>query len=924
MLADRCLQHADANVRFFGASTFTIKINTDKEYLQQEGDQVLDRLMSWVTHCLQAQETHLVLSKLSASLTAYFVHPGVVWKRPVQDLARRTAASKSASAIPPGLAFTDLLHYLENREIRFLLTFIDDLYSAGKRLIGLGHTQVAKTLQGFQEQLHESFEDFVELVHYVSASQEKFEDRIVWYTLPAFNAIIAYVNFHSVSGAAAASKLRTLTPLYMGIMFNHDGYMFVSEIFQDILRDSYSFLTENDYEQLEIFLCGEKTEGAMKQIQNGMYDDDEITIGYLLLAYGESKLSVLMRMETPMHIEILTRLLRLLQCKGWPGEDDDVICSKALEFWQSFVSELLDMVAKQPSSWIPNTIEFLRQPVEAVWTKLKWPSPKEEEGWDSEAKDMQNTFRNDAADFMQDAAGLPNFHLLQGFIHSAFQFLERQAWMDLEATLFCVKALTEVFSQQEGHEQLDALLSAPGFTHLLSSEIEIPIKLQKSLIELFMSYTNFFERHSQFLPQTLTFLFRAVRSQSLGLYASRAISELAATFPKDLVVHIDGFMTQWSEITDLDVKGRLLEAIGSLIQMLQPESEQVRAIGVLTEYLEREVATCRLILSRGAVVEGQQSGLHVLHCMHRLAKGLQAPDDTIIDLDKVRTLTSVWSRHEGQGMQGRILGCFLHVYDLLKADGEVVEAACDVLRDGYVESIPGPFVFPPQITQQILTSCPLTSNRLVYVIETAVILFGRSQPKNLAGILETAIGCLGYIVSLLQSMNGNPSHEPVAAASCLTFTEKTIERYSDAYVDPAIQQEAPMLFNFASACLTSAEILPKRAACSLWATVIRQYTDGDETQKALSSWATKVYGPLLSEALVKQIGGGCARSELDELSSPLKELVGKHPSAKDWLSQALANLVPESGAVSDQAKRTWLLKIMKYGNRSTSSSWIPG
>ena len=71
------------------------------------------------------------------------------------------------------------------------------------------------------------------------------------------------------------------------------------------------------------------------------------------------------------------------------------------------------------------------------------------------------------------------------------------------------------------------------------------------------------------------------------------------------------------------------------------------------------------------------------------------------------------------------------------------------------------------------------------------------------------------------------------------------------------------------------------------------------------------YGPLLGQALVRNIGGEAARSELDVLAEPLKKMVFSQPRAKMWLSDALFSDTFPSQIVGSVEKRMWLQKVLK-------------
>lgn len=70
-------------------------------------------------------------------------------------------------------------------------------------------------------------------------------------------------------------------------------------------------------------------------------------------------------------------------------------------------------------------------------------------------------------------------------------------------------------------------------------------------------------------------------------------------------------------------------------------------------------------------------------------------------------------------------------------------------------------------------------------------------------------------------------------------------------------------------------------------------------------------GPLLSQALIYNIGGNAARSELDKLSDPLKKLVVRQVHSKSWLEAALFGEGFPSDKILEGDKKVFLQKIIK-------------
>jgi hypothetical protein len=69
---------------------------------------------------------------------------------------------------------------------------------------------------------------------------------------------------------------------------------------------------------------------------------------------------------------------------------------------------------------------------------------------------------------------------------------------------------------------------------------------------------------------------------------------------------------------------------------------------------------------------------------------------------------------------------------------------------------------------------------------------------------------------------------------------------------------------------------------------------------------------MLVQALIYNIGGHAARSELEKLSEPVKKLVVRQVNAKGWFEAALLDPSFPSDKVSDKDKHIFLQKIMKY------------
>ena len=135
--ADVLLQSQDPKVRFFGALTFTVKINNDWETLSTEDStSLLDRLLHWLVQLTTRGEGTLVLKKLCSTLVVYLFRPSVIWdhcfRHVVCCFARReVASSQMVSSMPPT---SHMLSLLDTSQVRTILWFAAALVEEASKI----------------------------------------------------------------------------------------------------------------------------------------------------------------------------------------------------------------------------------------------------------------------------------------------------------------------------------------------------------------------------------------------------------------------------------------------------------------------------------------------------------------------------------------------------------------------------------------------------------------------------------------------------------------------------------------------------------------------------------------------------------------------------------------------------------------------
>ena len=70
-------------------------------------------------------------------------------------------------------------------------------------------------------------------------------------------------------------------------------------------------------------------------------------------------------------------------------------------------------------------------------------------------------------------------------------------------------------------------------------------------------------------------------------------------------------------------------------------------------------------------------------------------------------------------------------------------------------------------------------------------------------------------------------------------------------------------------------------------------------------------GPMLCQALAKNIGGHASRSELGKLSEPIKKLVSCYPQSREWLDSAFGSLEADGSNTTAAERSLFVKKIIR-------------
>lgn len=363
-VADTCLASADSSVRFFGALTFTIKLNQNQPPLSENNMlDILSRLLAW-TVVYVAKNDIVVLRKLYSALVLLFHLPNSPWSRCIRITA---AVLRSPVSFAPGQPLPiqaidtcrELLLEIEKQpstsnhvnissqlaptQFRHLLTFA----SVFAEDMGRGGSQKAQHLQ-------KQIDNMRDAITVLQISFDRFTsdtDEHSHLIFPCYTAWINYAeNLLPRDSEVLASMFALLRPA-MELLPSTKSSQSATEFFTDIFashRDRLSL--ENIAAFYHILLDSEWGQDHIRMLHTSYSEIDDDLEWEQTMLYGKLALAFAQHQTTKIFTESdeddlpddeqKAKMKELLQCltrsQTFENGDSD-ICEAILDFWDNFL-----------------------------------------------------------------------------------------------------------------------------------------------------------------------------------------------------------------------------------------------------------------------------------------------------------------------------------------------------------------------------------------------------------------------------------------------------------------------------------------------------------------------------------------------------------------------------------------------------------
>lgn len=867
----------------------------------------------------------MVIRKLCSTLVTYFTRSPVRWQRPLFHLI---CSFSHGDALPAeavenvSLHSSELISTLSTAQLASLYTF------SGTLADEIGKIEYSYPSQaGLHVQMEREVLDVSPMLRFGLQSNGDNSTKLRGEALRCF---LTWANYAQPIWPTKPDTLQYLQDLLdpaIQCLLLDDADVDALDVFIDLLESYTSFFQRHHLDAIASIIrthFGPQLEESLRD-QGAMFNP----AGQLVVSYAIAVIEDIVEKPDGQRAQVTLPLLAaILKAPGYPGDDDE-LSTITIEFWNTYIEYVNDELFSQDShddapDWLGSAKSVTSEVTTLLWKKMWTPPGEVTKQWGDAEKDGFRSFRTDATDLLVSVYLFLTGEMLQQLVQLALGALQEQQWRALEAAMLCLNAVADnVLEDQTSDNILAPLFDSALFRTMGDFTHTIPTQTRKTAIDMLGNYGQYIERHPEALPDAVRFLFASLETAAFANISAKSIALLCSTCRHNLTGELDGFLTQYQRFlggptSDPYTKEKVIGGVAAIIQALTPESAKVRPLMALLENIERDVAFAKETVASGGDVElAQLTGVTALQCLASVGKNLQVPDDVPINLyddDDINNEKKArfWSSEEGNAVQSRITGCF-SILEILGNDGEAIDAACQVLKAGYTETTPGPFVLPPSITVNFLQQCSVTTPQLESVLATACTLIHQHSQVGSVRIDAEVQAIYQQVASFAQAL-GQPREDPGVSQTSIDVFSRLFPKYAAVLFDSTPDQ-INLVLNFTLQAIEGSDQLPKRSSLDFWNRLIRAAGPTNTAVKVTPEIAAKAlevanaYGPSLTQTLIRQIGGLGQRSELDYLSEPLRALFTALPAqAKGWVEASLwsEHFPPVVPGVGDAEKRRFM------------------
>lgn len=551
------------------------------------------------------------------------------------------------------------------------------------------------------------------------------------------------------------------------------------ELLTEVLNSYQTLLTGGQSELLLSMLTGPQSQKRFQELLAGEVDFETVSFGNLLLAFADVNHERLMQNTSPESQLLISMARDLLSAKGHPVIDDSLFVP-AIEFWSTFAETLADEMlsddGKTPEPWAQQALDHVINAISYAWQRIIYPSTEEVASWDSSDRVGFQEARKDVVDLLQATYALVGPKIVVTFSDLALETIKSYAWLRAESALFCLGGLADCARDDTRcDDTLATVFASPLFSLLQADGAGIPPKLRQVSVSLIERYTDYFERNTTHLPAALQLLFSVVGEQAISASAARSIQQLCSSCRHHLYSEVEAFLEMYAGVVagqglDCMVAERIIGAIASVAQAIPDEASRNQICVRLLDIVDNDARKAKELASSSDATglpcagtprcfnEAEESApmhvaLRALKSLSNIGKGFKALADGPLDVDQASDQEPT-ANAAFHATQRRILAILTQTSQGIGMTIETTEVTCQVLRSGFAETSPGPFVFAAEDVVHLLTQYGANTPGIGHFVSTGCSLLNSLKERGVRQKQHCLVSLTQWVIGLLSNLNG--------------------------------------------------------------------------------------------------------------------------------------------------------------------------
>ncbi|KAG2210956.1 hypothetical protein INT47_000116, partial [Mucor saturninus] len=907
-IASQLLSLQSDQCRFFGAHTFQVKISRDWETLPEDRiDWLRDELLSWLVRLCGGPI--FVTTKLCLALIAFaFNTVPNQWPHFITATVDALKIGSHAYGIP-----TDTIHLTI---LEFFTLVPEEVSNAN--LMGGRKLQLIGELKDSIPLVLSTVSDLLFSTTTNTSIQQK-----------ALECLQSWIQY--------GFDLETAYPLLQKVMsLLGDEVLFepaVEVLLESMQQSSWARYQTYRNELLACFT----SEGMREKFTLSISEEDEETgkmLAKLFTTFGETYTDYIVTQLADPNIKwLMTMIMQLTSYEGYFPVDQEVT-EIPLNFWYVLQETLFDEnilpLSTEKSAWSnecgQTALAMYRELVHVLIKNAKYPTDDVWQSWNKDVRDKFKIWRRDLGDTMINPYYVLRDEMLSILLDHSVYIINQwsslpSASQHLEATLFCLKSISEEISPTE--DQHIARFFGQEVLGRLPKDSSI--RLQNTVLLLMGSLSEWLKTHAQYLGSVMNYIAPCLSNPQLAPAASSAFADICDTCRESLVDELESLMHVYAAMTSSQIKANIMqkvvESVADVIQVLSPE----RAMGPLmslTGDILQGVSKALLSVKEDPTT-AREAILIQLQYLSACCRGIQSPNDDYQSLMERNSVYDAYASGQLSAMYATVEGfneitfairaSCLQIASMWGADEQVMKALSHFLELGM------------RSTSPLLS---LNFEDLVSLLETSYGIAPFSCWLDTASFMMTVYGGQADHVETLRDLLGvlttktlafihgaqAMEHYPDVVDSYFGLLSRAVRRCPMAFYQLPINMIST-IFMFVIAGMGLQERLALKAALNFMADFVSQdYQENSDIAKIVDTIMMNM-GMQIMEQLLMGIGGRVPRSFSGPLVDVLYKITGKYiQPSRQWLHTLLATDGFPTSLASPNDKEIFLKGVL--GTRS--------